>query len=292
MLEDPDVCIEWTPGKDLPGAFSEGSAVLVHDVIYAGGGSSGSTIYRYDYKKDTWGSFSALRHKFALVSHDNRLVLVGGLRSTGNTCLDTLAQWYEGCGWVEPFSPMHTVRVQPTAVSSQRYLAVAGGKQTLKGPQLDSVEVLCDNQWHMVTSLPAKIDSATSVILGNKWYVGNGLDRAVYCTSLTSLAKAIKGDEQNVWETLPEMPYPFATLASFSGSILAIGGTSTFSSTNEVYIYFSPRKVWLPFQKTIPLQMYGIAAVVMPSGELLLVGGCSKVGTYANVYKGNITHVA
>ena len=284
----------------------DGSTAVVGDFVYAGGGSCERTmsyesvrsVFGYNYRHDTWVDLPITdRHKFTLVSYQNQLVLVGGATPSRRLqYLSSLAAWDEKSRqWIKPYPPMHTPRMQPSAVSRGQYIVVAGGKNK---EDLDSVEVYDGNtkQWHLVAPLPAKISRATSAVLDGFWYLigGNGQGRAVYCTSLDSLIReAVQpqaGGCDAIWKSLPSTDFIFSTAAAFGSAVLAIGGSKSVGSTDAIRAYFPGRKLWLPLKNPLPRPFYSSSAVVVPTGKLILIGGCTDLSRYNHVYKASFKH--
>ena len=306
MLHDPDVTLEWRQCSPVPVVMFEASAVVVGDVVYAGGGrcqrigtyDKECTTFVYEYQSDIWSSLPLpdnKRHKFALVSFRNHLVLVGGaVPDVKNEYLNTLVEWdHDNHSWTEPYPPMNIPRMQSTAVGYGQYIIVAAGK-TMNERKVNSVEVfdVSSHQWHMVAPLPNRFSLGTSTTLNGNWYImgGDGQDRAVYHVPLESLVRSTP--ETKAWKSLCNTPYKNATVIAFRNSILAIGGRSVGGATHEVYIYFHARKLWIPIKNFLEQSLYSAAAVVVPPGELLVIGGCSITHRYEHVFKGTLSRKA
>ena len=223
------------------------------------------------------------------MSYQNQLVLVGGAVPGKKEYLNTLIVW-EGSTlqWIEPYHPMHTQRMQASAIGHGQYIAVAGGKNKV---ELDSVEVYDVNkyQWHFVTRLPVKIFQASSTFCNGDWYLmgGHGQKRAVYYTSIDSLFREeSQACSEETWQTLPDTDFSLATIATIDDRILAIGGAKKFGVTNTVRVYSATVNAWLPVEKPLPIPFCSAAAVVVPSEELLLIGGCADFARYKHVFRG------
>ena len=301
-MQESGVTLAWQRCAELPEVMFDGSAVLVGDFVYAGGGScqrAGSyenecTIFKYDFRNNYWCNLPRTnRHKFAMVCFRDQLVLVGGanpLTNPKNKYLAGLLVWDEQnhC-WDEPYTPMNVPRMQSSVIAREPHIVAAGGRNT---NLLDSVEVFNGNdyQWQVVEAgrLPAKIYAATSAELAGFWYLIGGSEqkRAVYRASLDSIiGAAVRLKEDEIWERLPDLEFEYATATSFGNCILAIGGLKNLSSSATVFGHFPARKMWLQIERPLPRPFHSSAAVVVPPGELLIIGGCTAMYRYRHVYK-------
>ena len=292
----------------------EGSAVVIGDHIYVGGGKcerkllgisdNECTVFAYEYKRDVWDKLplpQSRRHRFALVAFQDRLVLIGGSNpDVKSGYLNTLIEWdNKNRTWTEPYPAMNTSRKLSTATGYDEYIAVAGG-ETLAENKVDIVEVFDGNskQWHFVAPLPVKVRYATSVVFDGNWYImgGEGQGKEVYHAPFDTLAKSTT--DAKPWKKLCDTHHYFSTITAFDSSLMAIGGLSVLPSgglaallwqegaVNGVYIYFPVRKAWVPVENPLPLALYSSAIVVVPTGELLVIGGQTVTGRYECVYKG------
>ena len=255
-MHDSGLSLQWEKQADLPEVVYDGCAAVVGNFAYIGGGTcqrtgtfdNECTVFKYDYRNNICCNLPKTgRHKFAVISFQDQLVLVGGATPTrfGTVHLNSLLLWDEGKhNWDEKcFPPMQTPRVQACAVSRDVYIVVAGGKDI---DALDSVEVFDGNckQWHVVASLPSAIYAPTSAVLEGYWTImgGFGQKKAVYRVSLQSLIdSALKVDSEEVnpgWELLPDTDFERSTAAAFGNAVLSIGGSKTIGATAAVRVYF------------------------------------------------------
>ena len=316
IVHDSGLSLQWQRQADLPEVVYDGSAAVVGNFAYIGGGTcqrAGSfdnecTVFKYDYRNNICCNLpKAGRHKFTMISFRNQLVLVGGATPTwfGTAHLNSLLVWDDGKhNWDEKvYPPMQTPRMQPCAVSRDMYVIVAGGKDI---SVLDSVEVFdgkCeDAQWHVVAPLPSAIYSPTSAVLEGYWYImgGFGQKKAVYRVLLQSLIQSAleidDSDEVNPgWELLPDTDFERSTAAAFGNSILSVGGSKTIGASAAVRVYFPGRKVWLAIDQPLPFPFHSSVAVVIPGThekELLVLGGCTGMVRYKHIYKCTIHRAA
>ena len=311
IMHDSSLSLQWQRQENLPEVLYDGCATVVGKFVYAGGGTCqrmGSydnecTIFKYDYQNNVCCNLPKIdRHKFAMVSFRNQLVLVGGATPSwiGTVRLSSLSVWNEEQHhWDDKqLPPMQTPRMQPCAVSEGMYIIVAGGKDA---DVLNSVEVFDGNskQWYEVAPLPSAIYSPTSAVMKGYWYImgGFGQKKSVYCAALQSL---IQGDlkintqeENQCWDLLPDTDFEYAAAAAFGNSLLAIGGSKSVGATDAIRAYFPGRKMWLPIDRPLPRPFHSSVAVVVPGvheNELLVIGGCTDFIRYKHIYKCTIHH--
>ena len=298
-MHDSGLSLQWEKQADLPEVVYDGCAAVVGSFAYIGGGTcrggfdNECTVFKYHYRKNNCCTLpTSGRHKFAMISFQNQLILVGGA-TPGNVYLDSLLVWdeEENC-WDEKFPPMQTPRMQACAVSQDKHIVVAGEKVS---NTLNSVEVFdgkCD-QWHEVgrAPLPSAIYAPTSAVLEGYWYImgGFGQKKAVYRVSLQSLIdSALKVDSEEVnpgWELLPDTDFERSTAAAFGNTVLSIGGSRTFGATAAVRVYFPAMNRWLTINEPLPIPFHSSAAVVTPEKELLVLGGRGPTKLYNPIYK-------
>ena len=301
LMHDSNVSLQWKQSDHLlPEPMYNGHAVLVGNFVYAGGGicqkkDSEYVVFKYDYQNEAWCSLPRVnRKRFAMVSFENRLVLIGGATVTaGERTIylqdlivwdETHHTWDQAC-----YPPMNTARMHSTAVAHETYIAVAGG---LSAQPLDIVEVFdSDRQiWHTKARLPVKVYCATSAFVASEaaWYImgGNGLKKSGCVATLNELIfRNEQTPKTNVWKSLPDTRYTNTTVVAFGKSILSIGGKSPLGAVNEVFVYFPGIRKWIRDVK-LPRSFYGCTPVVIPTNELLLIGGCSSIDWCKHLYKG------
>ena len=262
--------------------------------MYAGGGSAKDRkeciVLKYSWQGQTWATLaSAERSKFAMVSYQNELVLIGGIDEKTSMWLASVLVWDEHMHkWSNgKYPPLNEQRCNAAATAFGAYIVVAGGEGRNRN-KLSTVEVYSETtkRWVFVAPLPLGVSLAKLVAFQHKLYLAGGDGMEVLSVETEQLIES--QPNHKAWKRMSDITDKFArvTLVAFGGDLLAIGGVGTALASDKVRVYFPGRDVWLPLKNALPDTYYGMAPVELPSGELLLVGGCSVMGAYKHVYKG------
>ena len=283
--------LEWRRAKDMPSPMEVyPEAVVMKGKVYVGGGTvekfSSGTVMVYDIEHDNWSVLPKYNYFwFCMTTVNDQLVLVGG---TANERTNLLGVWNEESQeWTHPFPPMNVARSGASAVTyNNRLMVVAGGfdgKDTL-----NSVELLDINarRWFHSTPLPEshKQYKLSSVIIGNMWYLVNGIEPAaaaegVLCASLDDLITTIVSFSgvnpvaPPVWRLLPTyttFPLEGSAATTLNGALVVVGGGNDRSKCLSVYRPDS--QSWVKAGE-MPIGRYQCTCAILPGGELFVVGG-------------------
>ena len=201
-------------------------AIWLNEMLYIGGSSyAGDSILCYDSDMHLLMTIESPAHLSALTTYQGKLVLVGGLEVATGDVTNKLWILQDDGTWDEDLPPMLTRRSDATAVSTSRYLLVAGGWR-VDGAE-SAVEVFDANMWSRTEPLPKGGSDIKSVLLNGEWYLMGGLrqGRSVFSASVAALF-ASAGKVDSVWRTLPEAPLELSSLAAFGSLLLTIGGAA------------------------------------------------------------------
>ena len=242
---------------------------------------------------------------FTLSTYLSRLVIVGGREwwSSGQHELSpyeiTNKVWTsdDGVKWETSLPPMPTRRADASAVnpSSSQCLVVAGGVIAPKGPVLtDVVEVLRDQHWSTVHSLPAPRSEMRSTLHNGNWYLLGQSDMC--CCNLNKLLHDIHQARKesklslaplpskvSAWSLVPFSKFRYhadiSTSQQFSDSHIYIPQSPVFVSVGQdlvalghyiAYGYCRDSRRWLCVGY-MPDRSSNRCVAVLPSGEVLLL---------------------
>ena len=268
-------------------------AVVLNNKIYVGGGETGNNttaanIYTYDPTMDTWETLQSPIRNSALTTYHNKLLLVGGRKTSTGQSTNQLWVFEEGeQAWTQPLPPMSTSRWGASAVSYQDYLIVAGGCNCNDG-LLNTVEVFDGQQWVAADPLPKSCSFMKSTSHDGHYYLmgGDGQGTSVFYTSLQSLVEKAtqhpptspsNTDQLSVWKTLTDTPHQCSSTTVFGGALVAAGGHPIQSS---LHLYFPLTHSWLPAGE-MPLGVHHTCSVTLPIGEMMVIGGRTRDTQYS-----------
>ena len=272
----------WREGKKAPESMTRGAAVVHGNTAYFSphfrlGGSFRVYSYQNILGNEQWSRLPDNPNEaFGLAVIDGLLTSVGGLGSNGRTnTLLSLTGEGERKKWSEVFPPMPTPRNCTACITTEQALVVAGGNAYYG---LDTVEVMDINtkQWTTVCALPQK-SSLSGIVCGDSLYLAGGFvkgsqPKSVSTCSLPDLLQPETLTRSNVWKEISSLPVTDATLASFGGHLLAIGGYDSGSPITDVYRYDSHTDSWHVISQMKNKRSYCLA-VTLPQDRLIVVGG-------------------
>lgn len=298
--------LAWQTLAPMPIAVQEIYPAVHNGKIYVAGGLSDalpeaeqqmtSAVQVYDPVINRWTMAPSLpeaRHHAYLLSVDNKLFLFGGFvianggrwsASSDVLLLDEAAQqWRKVAKLPKPLT--ETVAV---VLNHKVYLASGRSPAAADNAQWrDQADV----NWHWVfdpqsltvteaAPLPLAFNSATGVVLDDKFYVVGG--RQVGGANLAQLQRFDVAT--NSWQLLSPMPQAQGGLAAavLDGELLVFGG-EYFDDGGGVYSqvwrYQASTDRWQQ-AGTMPLPRHGLGAVVL-NNQVYVLGGASVVGLKA-----------
>ena len=254
-------------------------------------------IHAYHIYTKKWNKLPDCPHlSFGMAIVSNCLTAVGGEKGRGPT--GDLISYVSGVDqlWVEMFPPMTVKRSNPSAVTSEMSLIVAGGVtqqlESKSSPRaLSSVEIMNTEtlQWSQAAPLPKPTHSLSLAVCRemNKLYLlgGEGAEQSAFVCNIPKLinSHAIHNShthqQQKVWRVLEDVPTAYATCAVIHGHLVAFGGIETHGdrdSSNGIYAYHDISEGWrhtglLPTPRSRPL------VASLPGGVVMVVGGFTRV---------------
>lgn len=284
----------------------------LNDRLYVGGGvtlktyKSGSKhsfrdaarLYPYDPSKDEWMKpINTPAYYFALTVYNSQIVIASGCEYKGEKLGPCSSKvWSLSDKWQNEIPPMNIERHSATGVSSRNYLVVAGGLG-LNGVELKSVEIYNGHHWSLTTEFPRSCWHMKCTMYNGCLYFMGGVRQGqkVFYIEIDHLiancmtpGEAVSDvnvaelkDREKGWKKITSIPHERSALATFGGSLVAIGGGDLFSPTSKMYAYAPgpaaaghPLQLWVHIASgDLPISLISVCAVSLPSGELMAIGG-------------------
>ena len=279
--------LNWRRGTDMPSNMGTTvQAVVLGDNVYVGGGGTDNdcdscTVMKLNLQQNRWTKLPQYSTKyFAMTSHTNQLVLVGG-RDPVTQKQSNLTAVFESGKWTHPYPPMNVARHSSTAVCFNNYIIVAGGRDNLGCTS--SVEVLdaASKRWYTAESLPNPRSHMKSTLIRNTLYIMGGIDqtqsstKVVHIAELNELiAKAVSKQVSPIlWQVIEDTPLRYSAPLSIGGSLLAIGGRDDRSNpSSSIYLYQPDTRRWVRVGN-LPTARILCVCSVLSSGEVIVAGG-------------------
>ena len=263
--------------------------VVIDNNVYIGGGvlagEKSHMVVVYNLHSLLWGELPNYEYSaFGMAEINKQLVVIGGARSDHKT--NILGVWDEKEGsWTHPFPPMPTPRNSPSAVSYHRWLVVAGGFGSAYA-HTSEVEILntITREWYKAAPLPIGCSHASSVVVGNMWYLlGGNYERN--CNEKSSFSVCLNAflfdaishtpSESSLWQALPDPPLRAASVSTVKGTLLVVGGRhDDYGSDPEsaIYLFKPSNKSWIKIGD-LPTGRAKCGCTVLPTGEVFVAGG-------------------
>ena len=251
--------------------------------------TSKARLYSFSPDITQWVELSMPTTNCGLTTYRSNLALVGGLNISSRKFTNIVWMSNDGKSWKSPLPPLSTFRTSPLVVNTgnPEYLVVVGGI-IFNEAVLDTVEVLIDEQWSAVESLPRPHHS-----LGLTFHNGNlllmGWEHVLYCrleSLLAACASSNDGEQrEDLWKKF-KVPMNGLSPVSFMQKLLAIGGDHKrcfFYATN-IHAFSPLSQEWV-LVGDLPLPFYHSRCVVLSTGELVVVGQTSDL---IEIYKASL----
>ena len=281
--------LQWKRCKDMPYERFDSHAVVIRRRVYVGGGygNEATVVMVYDPHSDQWSQLPPYQFKkFGMAAVNDQLVLVGGEDDSFKRT-NRLGVWDEKSHqWTEPYPPRKTACFNPSVVTYEKWLVVAGGYD---GHALqDRVEILdtTTRQWYSAAPLPRRCTRMKSALVGDTLYLMGGYDggaiKEVFTVSLPALIRqattpseaASPATAQTLWQTLPPTPLKYSAALTLRGSLLAIGGRDDKRKRSSAIHLYQPHSIRKCVKVgDLPSARDSHVCTLLPSGEFLVLGG-------------------
>ena len=267
--------LTWRQGQPAPESMGSpwGAAVVHGSTAYF---SKGHNVYSYTVPENKWTKLPQCKYDyFAMTVINDALTTIGGWNRQGRATNTLLS--LSGSSWEEVLPPMPTMRVLPAAANTPTHLMVAGGRQSINGDPVATVEVLNTEtfQWSTASSLHKRVPFPELTTCGGCIYFANK-DNKVFSCSVEDLKSTNSSDGVSVWTRLANIPpLQKSTLATLRGRVLAIGGEYSGIPTGAIHCYDVATNSWSVMGE-MPTPRYRALTAVLPSNELVVVGGMDR----------------
>ena len=246
-------------------------------------------VYSFELP-DKWTKLPQCPHRDSgLAIINEQLIAIGGYYSwnTTNTLLSLKKKlllkskliWSK---WEQLFSPMPTARIHPAAVTTPTHLVVVGGRISLFGTPLSTVEVMNIKtlQWSTASSLPQAVYYPRVTLCDGRLYLTHNDNTVFSCSTkglLQSSNEPLSTDSSNggsVWTRLANIPvHHTSSLVTLRGRVLAITSENCNGRlTGSIHCYNKATNSWSIIGET-PTPKSHVLTAVLPTNELVVVGG-------------------
>ncbi len=275
--------------KQLPTRMENAQAVMYRGTLYVRGGVTADdfTLFKYQFKPDTWGSVKTPTCYYSLAVYQDHLVLAGGLLPSSYTAANQLWLTHNQRRhtFKQTIPPMNTPTYQATAITTEEHLIIAGGYDGSN--YLTTVQVYNGKQWALAQPLPVAASRIKYAILNDTLYLigGYGQGNKVFYTSLPALLGSVhqlktpQESTPTVWNTLTDAPLEHSSIAILRSELVAIGGGGMVSQSPSLHMYSEHTHRWEEMEATLPQPLSRTCSITLPTGELIVIGGLTKLST-------------
>ena len=249
-----------------------GSVVVHGSTAYF---SSGHNVYSYTVPENKWTKLPQCKNEyFAMAVINDALTTIGG-RADGEGVTNTLLS-LSGSSWEEVLPPMPTKRANTAAANTPTHLVVAGGRLSLIGGSIATVEVFNTEtlQWSIASSLPEAVCFPQMTTCCEYLYLADDCSNVFSCSVEDLLKSTNSSDGGSVWTRLASIrTIGKSTLATLRGRVLVIGGHNRYGGlTGAIHCYDVATNSWSVISE-MPTLRYRVLTAVLPRNELVVVGG-------------------
>ena len=272
--------MNWRNGGRVPVfEMARGDAVVKGNIAYFM--SYNGVLCSYNSTKKTWNELAMCTYRCSsLVVIGELLTTVGGFYSHF-TATDKLLVLIDE-KWVEEFPPMPTKRYNTTAVTTEQYLIVAGGKSGKSSKtSLSTVELMETSTkiWSTVASLPHPYSGASATICGDQIYMLGGYDDSREKTTVLACSVTqVLQTSPSAWHRVADTLAYCSTCTTINRELVAVGGYNRQGTkVRDVYRYDPMTNSWNTVSN-MPTPRYDCLVTVLPTNEVMVVGGRESFG--------------
>ena len=256
----PLASLHWEKCAPLPEDVYGADCVAWNDSVWVKGHYT-TKLFKSSAGLNSWTALTTPTYDYALTSYHSQLVLVGGKETGTDHVTNKLWTSETGMDWQPSvLPPMHTRRYGSSAANTgtPECLVVVGGREA-DHSELDTVEVLVQDQWSAVQPLPRKCSRMKSALYNGKLYFmgGDRQDHDIYYCEVNS--HSLSQWSQFRGPSVSENSSP----ASFGQQLIAISGS-------KIHAHSSLTQSWVNVGET-PSDVHYAAPVVLPAGQLVVV---------------------
>ena len=274
--------LKWKEGGKAPLEICRpGAAVVDGNVAYFM--NTDGNICSYNSSSKRWREFPKCPHQHCcLAIINNQLTAIGGIDSHLECTNKLLSLQTRRKVFEEVFPPMPMKRCDTTAVTTKKYLIVAGGETELSDHAITQVEAMDMKTlvWSTVASLPQVRDYASGTVCGDQLYMLGGGDnkgktKSVLTCSLTELLQS-SSSSSSIWHGVTDAPAYCSTCAAVNGELLAVGGCDKDDKpTTAIHKYNGITNFW-DLISNMPTARF-LSLIVVLHNKMIVVGGKDKL---------------
>jgi len=299
--------VKWEKVTSLPACISGHTAVLLHGLIYVGGGSEEKegkkvesySLHVYNLSTNKWNALVTTPCcDFAMTTLNDKLFIAGGATKNDEVMKKVFVLNTANGEWKD-YSEMPTAKYCATAVGYQSLLIIIGGVTITKGVikilaggrwSAQSTTELLDTtngQWYTCDNIPSPHAQLKAVVVNDTLYMLGGANSnlkpslQVLGASLDDTVKTHKIK----WQSLADIPFCYSTPAVLCNKyLLTVGGrqqqSDDSSHISEVRALNPVTALWKQIAN-LPIATSFPAAVSMDN-KLVVIGGMTKDKKFSN----------
>ena len=264
--------LKWKKTVELePGVYAT-RAVEVGGKVYIGGGWTDGSYYillEYTVQGGQWREIETPVRFFGIAVVNNQLVIIGGQDEEKVPTDQVWVLESDSNTWTQPFPAMPTAREWLSAVGYKRWVLAVGGYEKRCVEVLDTAS----KKWYAAAPLPSDADCPSLAMIQDTLYVvwGESAISISIPMLISDAMSQIPATRSTEWQPLPDTPTSYPDIASFHGSLLAVGSGD--SPSSAISMYLPQTEQWLTVAQ-LPTPRRDCTCVVLPeAGELMIVGG-------------------
>ncbi len=266
---------------DLPFGITAPQCVVIGTTLFVGGGQTDQNIdskhavLHYSLDSNEWKYLTPSPNIFfGLGIYKGKLISVGG--SDGESVTGKVLH-YDNNKWCKAGPCMPTPRKRLCVASFQSGVIACGGIDKMDNA-VDTVEVLVEDQWNTIASLPQPRIALNVTILDNIAYFSGGyypeLKRWEHgmmdCYSI-DFSSILSGSPS--WGCISPVPSRCSAIIRYSGTLLALGGKNESGAiTGEVHAYNAATDRWLLINQ-MGFGRSSMAVATITENDIIVVGG-------------------
>ena len=271
--------LEWRDGPHPPGLHFGHSVAKDGGVVYFCQYIGDTSIFAYTIVTGKWAIFKCPKKNTSIAVVNGLLTAIGGQECSISTKTLLSYSTEEGGKWSEQFPPMEYTHTSPSVVCTNTVLIVVGSLYTDNISSIVEVMDLTTMCWSTVASMPCHVwNEGWATIVDGQLYVGGGVADKWLKQVLSCDVDALVQSEvthTHLWAHIAELPVTMASLITFRGQLLALGGvksTKWSPETTEIQRYNRENNSWevVCHMKNKRSHFYAIA---LSDNELLVAGG-------------------
>ena len=274
--------LKWKKSVKMPSGVSAAHAVEVGGKVYIGGSDAQGSNYKvleYTIQGGQWREIETPVCLFGMAVVNDQLVIIGGRDREWKVTDQVWVLESDSNTWTQPFPAMPTARKWVSAVGYKRWVLAVGGDEESSVEVLDTVS----NKWYTAASLPSDAFQPSLAVIQDTLYIAweeSAVSISIPMLISDAMSRSIASDEprSTEWQRLPDTHTWYPAITSFHGSLLAVGGWTSPSST--IAMYLPQTEQWLTVAQ-LPSPRSNCTCVVLPeTGEMMVVGGQDENGDY------------